>query len=295
MLFGITFSPTQTEYLNINTQETFSSALQFGFHYIRLGGYWNRIEKEKGKYNFSEIDFFLTECERKGQKVVLTIGMKAPRWPEYFTPPFYKKEDNNQIIEKVVLEFVSQYVNTLGQYTCISYWQVENEPLDPSGPNGEIIPLSTLKKEIELVRKTDKRPIITTFWGNELLKRNVYPSIEHSTDIIGIDLYYKQPTTTGSFIGPQQSTISLKNFVEDSERPVWGTELQAEPWEPHTLVSEEANPKSLNPTQLELNFAEVTKINPEVVLFWGFEYWNYRKKKFNDSGLLETARKLIQT
>ena len=147
--FGITFSHPHLQYLGLDIDESLKKAFQFNFLHLRLCVYWDRIEKKPRQYDFRELTSMLDQCEKAGQKVILTVGVKAPRSPEFYWPKFIEKRDcNNSKTQGLILRLVSQTVKELKGFRCISHWQVENEPLDPSGPENQKIPYGFLKKEV---------------------------------------------------------------------------------------------------------------------------------------------------
>lgn len=58
--------------------------------------------------------------------------MKAPRWPEYYFPSWVM-DKTPEGAREYVLQFIKTVIEKFKKYLCISAWQVENEPLDPSG------------------------------------------------------------------------------------------------------------------------------------------------------------------
>ena len=249
----------------------------------------NKIETEKDKFNFLKIKKILNFYEKNNQNIILTVGIKAQRWPEYYWPDFIEnKNPNNEKTQNEILDFIKQSIKELKKYSCIKYWQIENEALDPSGPKNQQIPLAFLKKEIDTIKKIDSRPIISTAWGNDLIKRKSLEKLNPLTEIIGLDLYYKQfiGETLGKtiYLGPQFSTKKFKKHLSKfPENKFWITELQAEPWEKDESTYLSANPKSISPQLLEKNLEKVLALPIETILFWGFEYWLWRKLNGDNS------------
>src|SRR5687767_14817772 len=83
---GFTFSQRQTEYLTLQWDDVFDAALDLSPTIIRLGAYWDEIEPYEGVYDWSTLDAQLDRADERDLDVILTVGMKAPRWPEYFLP-----------------------------------------------------------------------------------------------------------------------------------------------------------------------------------------------------------------
>lgn len=287
MELGTTFSHRKIIDLQLDPVAAFNDLLSLNFDIIRLPTYWSEIEVEKGKYDFERIKTQLDLCQKSNQRVIITLGMKAPRWPEFYIPEWIDPANfTDRTFQDSLLTFIQQTITELQHFTCITHWQVENEALDPSGPEDKTIPIALITQEIALVRSIDSRPIHTTLWGNVLTKRNNSESLAPLVDSIGIDLYFKQflfDTPLGSvYGGPQDSLHKIHSHLANQHTPYWITELQAEPWEKDEETYASENPGSLSPEQLQKNFALAKQLQPEKILFWGYEYWYWKKQRRDD-------------
>lgn len=297
MLLGTTFSPHHLQNLDLSVESTFSDLLSLKLDLIRLGCYWNETELEPGVYDFSQLESLLELCEEHHQKVILTLGMKSPRWPEYYFPEWLEAKDpHHQKTQDACLAFLVASIDGLNRFTCITHFQVENEPLDPSGPSNAVIPIEFLIKEIELVKELTKQPVVINFWGNAFSLRGVYKLVMPYLDILGLDLYYAQFVKKifgrSLYTGPLDSDPRLKRISNTLNKPIWITELQAEPWEQATIAYDHPNPKSISPEKIIENFNRAKLLSPEVILLWGYEYWYYRKEVFGDLRFWETVCEL---
>ncbi|MBT4124168.1 MAG: hypothetical protein HN981_05160 [Candidatus Pacebacteria bacterium] len=298
LLIGITFSHPHLEHLGLDKQKSLKKALAMNFSHIRLGAYWSEIEKIKNKHDFSDLLEILEQCEKEKQPIVMTVGVKAPRWPEFYWPEYIKeKNTENKNTQKNIIYFIKKTVKTLQKFSCITHWQIENEPLDPSGPSNKSISLDFLKQEISLVKKLDNRPVIINLWGNNFISRKFFQPTEKIADIIGLDFYPKQfvknilrKNIYINYHGPHQSKSAIKKLLNKSSKPVWITELQAEPWEKNEQGYLSKNPKSISPQQLEKNIQQASKLPIQEILLWGFEYWLWQEKNGN-SEYLEIVEK----
>lgn len=282
--FGITFSHTHLNYLKISIKDALDLALGMGFSHLRFGSYWQEVEKNKGLYNFSVLEDLLNRCEKTNQKVIMNVGVKSPRWPEFYWPGYLKEKNfNNSEARKRTLSFIEKLVKTLKNFSCITHWQVENEPLDPSGQENLAVPKEFLKEEVELVRKFDSRPIILTLWANDLESRQLFPEVLPISNVIGLDLYYKQfiKSAMGKsfYEGPRTNDDYLREIVKTSPKEVIITELQAEPWEKDEKGYLSKNPESISPKLLESNLKKALSLGVKEILLWGFEYWYYQKSQ----------------
>ncbi len=296
MLWGTTFSHKKAAALKLDPFSTFIQIVNLNFDYIRLGCYWDDIEPQKGIYNLSIIQSYLDYCELHHQQVILTIGRKAPHWPEFYFPEWTKTINASEVRESVY-SLTEKVVQTCRKYTCITHWQIENEPLDPSGPDQLIIPLEELQHQASIVRRLDKtKKIIITVWGNDVLHLKLIQHIIPLCDIIGLDLYYKQfvanVLSKSFYTGPRQSDKELLLNKKLWNKPVWITELQAEPWEANNKLYQAANPKSINAILLEQNVDKAMLVHPETILLWGSEYWFWKKNQ-GDSRMWDTVIKFL--
>jgi hypothetical protein len=306
MQLGSTFSHPHLNWLELDPIKAIKEYKNLGFKWIRLGCYWNEIEKIEGKFDFSNLDPLVEFCENNKIKTVLTVGMKAPRWPEYHIPEWlikklsFKKKKIITPKDKVLLEktliFIESCVNHYKKLLSIQVWQVENEPLDPSGPDNWTINKNFLSTETNTVLKfTDQ--ILINLWGNDMLSRLTYKKIPTNTNILGIDIYPKQYAKhIKKYIGPRGTKtlfkLALSRFIETDS--LYITELQAEPWEPGELVTNKDNPPSFTPTDFEKNLSYVLEFNPKVIFLWGFEYWLWRKIIHKDNRYWKSAKEVIK-
>lgn len=299
MEIGASFSHPHLKSLGFDPLKTLKDYASLPFSWIRLGCYWHEIEKNKGTDDFKQIDELVNFCQKKNLKIVLTIGIKAPRYPEYYLPDWVKERadlsrlsvinNSEEFLTKAVLEFIEKTINHYKNTEAIKIWQVENEPLDPSGEKWWRISPEFLHEEACLVRKIDSsRKILINLWGNELSFRKVYKETVKIADIVGLDLYLRHPVPFFKFfhryIGPLNSRDKIMEIcteIKKQNKEVWITELQAEPWEPSEITTAKVNPPSCLPEHLLKNFQYGQSLNPKVILLWGFEWW-YKQKENGD-------------
>jgi len=284
MQLGTTFShPYLRDYFKLPVLPAFRELLDLKLDYLRLGCYWQESEKAPGSFDFSELEALLELASRAKQKVILTLGMKAPRWPEFWVPSWVKEEAAIANPE-MALKFIDTAVRRLSHYPTVSYWQVENEPLDPSGPHKLVLPISLLEKEVTLVRSLSPKPLLLTLWGNRPLGDGRLTTLMSLGDVVGIDLYYQIPDGHGGFWGPSDSLESLKATINRSTKPIWITELQTNPWK-----------KSPNLDHLAIireNWQRASALGVPLTLLWGSEYW-YALLKKGDRAVWEFVRNRV--
>lgn len=283
-----------------------------GFSYVRLGAYWNQIELKPGQYDFSKLDRQIAQAAKDKVKVVLTVGMKAPRWPEFFIPDwvlektsfsFGQDVSQNSFLRSRVLKFIETIVNRYKDNPAIAVWQVENEPSTRIGPGRWWIGKDFVADEVWLVRALDprQRPILLTvavypnkflYFSQILFSSNDRVRVSLALcDILGINVY---PTIGQNFLGFDLQIRSTKDeraryfkpileLAKKKNKKVWATEVQAEPWEPGQLVHKgPEDPKTISVEDIKGYCNELTALGIDTIFLWGGEYWIYRKDEHKD-------------
>jgi len=323
LYLGTTYSRVQSEYFKQDWKKTYISILDMGFEVIRLGAYWNRIEAEKGVYDFESLDWQIKEARKRNVGVILTVGMKAPRWPEYHFPGWIKSEapvrlgqdvSQNENIRERTLIFVRNVVDHYKNNSAIRYWQVENEPFDRAGPDQCWISPLLVKQEIEIVRKLDTlgRPIVinTATYPNKILRFiakmtapiNAFDEAMRLCDIIGLNIYptvgHKMWWLKMYFRTNEVERIKyfsgIVDWAKKNGKEVIVTELQAEPWEPGQVVHAGKDmPLTIMPGNIRYYLNEVYSLGIDTILLWGAEYWHFRKREHKDKIWLKEAVKVL--
>ena len=314
---GTTFSPKQCEYLGVDWKKTYLEVLRLELDIIRLGAYWSEIEKEEGIYDFTALDWQIEKARERGIPVVLAVGIKAPRWPEYFMPDWVIKKARPGFarnlagygyVRERAVKFTAEVVERYKEEGIIHYWQVENEPFIRIGRKHWYIGTSLLEEEVFVLRSLDgwKRPLIMTIatyphWLMRLIARvftrfdrvresadlcdiigiNVYPVVGHR--MFGFDMRLSAaPEARKKYFG------GLVGRITKEGKEVWVTELQAEPWEPgHLAYKGEEVPDTDSPADTEKVFIEMRGLGVDTFLLWGAEYWIFRRERYGDTRWLE--------
>ena len=321
---GTTFSARQCRYLGVDAKKTLKEILKTKFDLIRFSAYWDELEPQEGIYDFSGLDWQIAEAASKQVPIVLTVGMKAPRWPEYFIPVWALKRlqlrkgadvSQHAYLRQRTLQFLEAVVQRYRNEPMIRYWQVENEPLDRVGPGFWWIGPAFVQQEAALVRRLDAmhRPILLTAvtYPNPLLRKFMYLFMRHDTidealrlgDVLGVNVYpvvghHWFLKKSYYWTTPEERRTYLSSILQRPRRgrkPVWVTELQAEPWEPNQLVyTAPAPPPTGDPSLLPQNIEELRALGIETVLLWGAEYWQFRKTRYQDAAWWDEVRRLLR-
>lgn len=323
MRLGTTFSPRQCRYLQVEAPETLQAILKHPFDLVRFAAYWEDVEPEEDVFDFRSLDWQMAQARARQVPVVLCVGMKAPRWPEYFIPAWALKRlrlphgadvSRDPYLRQRALRYLEAVVTRYREEPIIRYWQVENEPLDRTGPGFWWISPAFLEQEVALVRRLDPahRPILltTVTYPNPALRWFMYLFIRHDTieeslrlgDILGVNVYpvvghrwfFKKSYT---WTTPEERRKYLTGILKRAARhqkAVWVTELQAEPWEPdHLVYTEPSPPPTADPSQLPQNIEELRALGIQAVLLWGAEYWQFRHAQYQDAGWWREISKLL--
>ena len=281
--WGVTFSVPQAEGLNLEWQKTFLSLLDdLGVRQFRLVAEWDRLEPKAGEYDFSSLDWQLSELEKRGGKAIVAIGMKVPRWPECHIPAWAKDMPK----EKQQLEILSLLKQTVSHFSsrdAITIWQVENEPFLPFGTCPWLPDLTFLKKEIAVVKAADpSRQVMVTDSG----ELSLLFTAARLGDIVGTTLYRKVlngqlnryitcPFSSGYYA---RRVWLIKKFFG---KEVQDVELQAEPWTERGILNTplEETQKTLDLDQFKDNIEFARHAGHKQVYLWGAEWWHYMKEQ----------------
>jgi len=298
MTWGVNFSVKQTDFLKIDAKETYLAILdELKAKNVKISVYWDLIEKEKGKYDFEELDWQMKEAEKRNANVVLAVGMKVPRWTECHLPQWARDMDKygqQQAILDMLKEVVSRYEGS----SSLAAWQVENEPLLRFGAC-PWYDEDFWRREIAFVKINDaNHPVITTdsgelsFWLRSSLS---------GADIVGVTTYKKvwqqQLHMYVSYLLPPVFYHRRAEVVRGLfDKDVIGTELQAEPWCANSIMNsslkEQAQTMNLKQFKKNIEFAKKTGI--DTFYFWGAEWWYYMKQVHNDSSIWDEAKQLFK-
>jgi len=283
--YGVTFSEQYADYLGLSSREVFTSILDdLKVRKFRLVAYWSEVEKKKGTFNFTNIDFEVQEAQKRDAEVILAVGRRLPRWPECHVPT-WAKDISWEDQKKEILTYITETVTHFRTYENIKYWQVENEPYLSvfAKENCGNLDEDFLREEIALVKKLDPtRSVLVTDSGNLGLWYEAW----RAGDAFGtsIYMYLWNPTIgeiksiyTPSFYKVKTNLMSLLYGTKKSLL----IELSFEPWliEPIIDAPIETQIDKMDILKFEeiLNFAKKTGFDEQYL--WGVEWWYFMKNK----------------
>jgi hypothetical protein len=314
-LLGVNFSHRQARWLGLDPEETFSALLNdLRVRLFRLSLYWDEVQPEPTRYDFSSLHRYLDLAESRGASVLLTVGLRAQRHPEFYPPawlagggmppPHGFVSEHPRLIAHLTL-MLERAVALLADYSTIDSWQVENEPFMPAAGRtvGWRFDAETLQREIATVAGSDPRhrPIVLNHSSHTVFERGWLRALRLG-DVLGQDVYtrHPDPERAGRYwdpfrLGPLGPGLLLQSAAAKvAGRQFWITELQAEPWERipiPELAPEEIG--SVSPRRIEGNLALVRRAGAQRVFFWGAEWWHYQRLR-GDNRYWELARTLFR-
>lgn len=284
--YGVSYSSDFATFLGLDYKKTYIDSLdELKIKNIRLTSYWTTLEKEQGKFDFSETDFLISEASKRRVNIILVVGTRQPRWPECYVPDWAKKLDVKER-QKGVLSLITKVVERYKDNENIRAWQVENEPLlEAFGAGCDKPDEKFLKSEVNLVKSLDNRPVIVTDSGelgnwvfpmkiSDIFGTTIYRLVYN--DFIGDTKYYFTP----SFYNLKSKII--RHIIAPKNQKTIAIEVQAEPWSPENNLKDtpiDKQMKRFSPKAFEDNVNFAKKTGFDEIYLWGVEWWYWMKQK----------------
>ena len=291
--WGITFSPAFSEELGLEPKEVYLNILDdLKVSHLRIPGYWDRIEKTQGNYDFKELDWMINEASARDKQIILVLGQRQPRWPECHFPAWVE-DLPAPIREQRVLQFIEEVVKRYQANKNIYAWQVENEPLLNLFGQCPKSDINFLKTEVKHVRLLDNRPIILSESG----ELSTWVRSANLADILGVSIYkvtwnrylgyLYYPLTPGFY----HQKIELVSPMVDA---VICTELQAEPWAPEHIskMTPLEMEQGMSLKMFEANLDMARRAGFSEIYLWGAEWWYLMKDKYHNDAYWERAKEI---
>ena len=295
--YGVTFSQKHAESLELDWKTVFINILDdLKVRRLRLVAYWDILEPQDDFFNYSDLDWQITEAEKRGAEVILAVGMRLPRWPECHIPLWAKKLQKEQR-EKEILNYMEKTITRYKDYNNIKFWQIENEPFLLDFGECPTLDVDFLDKEINLVKNISNKPIIITdsgelsLWIQAAKRSSVFgTSLYLKTFSSRLNRYIHYPITPKFFHLKKNIT---KLFTHPKEFIV--IELQAEPWGPiayqHMSREERSMTMDIKKFKEIINFSHQAGF--KTFYLWGVEWWYWDKEINNYPALWEESKKLF--
>ncbi len=298
--WGLTFSHSHMQYLGFDWKQAYLDILNdLKPKKIRIMAYWQDVEPEPEKYDFQIAAEMLEEAGKRNVDVILVVGHKQPRWPECHHPDWYEQL-SKQERDAAQLRYIKNAVEYYKQFDAIKIWQLENEALFSFGENCPPTEQDLIRKQMEIIRSLDSRPILMTDSGE--LGRWL-PTAKLGPDIFGTTMYrVVHNPKTGYFKYPLPPSFFhfkaglVKKF--SNVEKIIGVELQAEPWftngaDGPATTDLKTQFALMNPKMFREYIGYAKRAGFSENYLWGVEWWYWLAKEKNDWGMWEEARKLF--
>lgn len=296
LTLGVSFIPDYAQSLGVDPQETMDQLLAIDVTNFRLVSYWSDGEAVKGVYNFDQLDWQFKKAEAAKAKIILTVGLRQPRWPECHIPDWALNEPKN-VWQPQLFDYMTAVINRYKDSPSLQSYQLENEYFLKGFGTCRDFSRQRLIDEYNLVAKTDpNHPIIVGRSNNALGT----PIGKPTPDMFSISVYkrvwdagvthryleYPFPAWYYGFVAGVQKMVTGKDMIIG--------ELQAEAWPPRgqtipqTSLAEQN--KSMNAVMLADRFDYGKATGMRGIYMWGAEYWYYRMVVLHDPSLWNVAK-----
>lgn len=294
--WGIAFSKPFTTEMGLDWREAYLAILDdLKVKRIRLPIYWQDVEVEPGKYNFSDYDWMIEEAKKRDVQLILVIGRKLPRWPECHAPFWADKLPEPEKQEKI-LSIISKSVERYKNSENLYFWQVDNEPFLGYG-ECPVVTENFLDQEVNTVRDLDSKHRIMVTDSGELGR---WYWAAKRADIFGTTMYrviWNKHTNYLHYPLPPKFFWLKANITHlfFPGKPIIVSELQAEPWGPKLIydLSLEEQEKSMSLAQFHENIEYAKKVGFPENYLWGAEWWYWLKVKKGNSEMWDAAKEIL--
>jgi hypothetical protein len=302
LTYGVSFIPDYAQSLGLNPKQTMKALTKIGVRQFRLTSYWSDVEPSPGQYNFSQLNWEFAQANAVHAKIILTVGLRQPRWPECHPPNWIKTNKPMSSWEPQLLSYMTKVINRYKNNPALEAWQLENEYFLKGFGNCTNYSRSRLIAEYNLLKKLDPtHPIIVGRSNNAI----GFPVGQPQPNIFGISVYrrvwdanvthqyleYPYPSWFYAFLAGVQEIFIHKNMII--------AEMQAEAWpangKPIPQVSLRKQDNSINSIRLRNRFVFSKKTGMKDVIMWGAEYWYYRKVVLHNPNMWNIAKQEFKT
>jgi hypothetical protein len=301
LVYGVSFIPSYATSLGVDPQQTMEALLGIGVKQFRLVSYWNETEPAAGKYDFTQLDWQFKKAEAAHAKIILTVGLRQPRWPECHVPSWVDTTKPLDTWQPQLEQFMQTVIERYKNSPSLNKYQLENEYFLKGFGTCTDFSRSRLVSEYNLVKRLDPSHDIIVGRSNNALG---FPAGQPTPDQFSISVYkrvwdagvthryleYPFPAWFYGYIAGVQKIYLGKDMSI--------AELQAEAWPPKeqtipkSSLSEQN--KSLDAERLKGRFAYGKATGMKSIDLWGAEYWYYRKQVLHDDSLWQVASQKLK-
>jgi hypothetical protein len=294
---GVSFIPDYAQSLGVNPQQTMDALIGIGIKQFRLVSYWGDVEPAPGHYDFSQLDWEFHKAEAAHAKIILTVGLRQPRWPECHEPSWVNTSQPTSQWQPQLESFMTAVVQRYQHSPSLQSYQLENEYFLQGFGTCTNFSRSRLISEYNLVKKLDpSHPIIVGRSDNDI----GIPVKQPQPDEFSVSVYqrvwdanvthryleYPWPSWYYAFLAGLQKIVDHKDMMI--------AELQAEAWPangqtiPQSTLAEQN--KSIDAKRLQATFKFGKNTGIRSIDLWGAEYWYYRAQVLHDPSLWNIAK-----
>ncbi len=294
---GVSFVPDYAQSLGLDPQQTMDALIGIGVKQFRLVSYWSDMEPTPGHYDFSQLDWEFQKADAAHAKVILSVGLRQPRWPECHAPNWVDTSQPESQWQPQLEQFMQQVIERYKDSPALQSYQLENEYFLKGFGICNNFDRQRLISEDNLVKRLDPAHSIIIARSNNGIG---FPTGQPQPNEFGISVYkrvwdagvthryleYPQPAWYYAFLAGVQKIFLHRDMIID--------ELQAEAWTPHgqsiqqTSLAEQN--KSLDAARLKATFAFGKTTGMRQINLWGAEYWYYRLTVLHDPSLWNVAQ-----
>lgn len=300
---GVSFIPDYAASLGVDPQQTMDALIGINVRQFRLTSYWSDMEPTRGHYDFSQLDWEFQKAEKAHASVILTVGLRQPRWPECHAPAWVNLDQPANQWKAQLQNYMRAVINRYKNSPSLASYQLENEYfLKGFGHCPDTaMTRQRLVDEYRLVKKADPAHTVIVGRSNNAIG---LPLGQPQPDEFSISVYkrvwdaavthryveYPYPAWYYGFLAGLQKMVTGKNMMIG--------ELQAEAWPPRGQTIQQTSlaeqNKSLNAQRLRDRFGYGRATGMRQMELWGAEYWYYRLVKLHDPSLWNVAQAEFQ-
>lgn len=297
-VYGVTFVKERSQEYGLDWRANYLALLDdLKIPKYRLVSYWSDIETERGKFDFTDLDWQMDEAAKRGAKVSLSIGVRQPRWPECHEPGWAHLLGGHEW-KQALYAYMEIVIDRYKNHPALESYQLENEAVNNWFGTCKGVDRVRLVEEFNFVRKWDpNHPIYMS-----LSDQHGLPVRGPTPDKFGYSVYRwvwnEKVPPQGYIVYPtplwyHRLRAVLIELLKDRE--IFIHELQMEPWgqQDTSKLSIAEQDKSMSAEQIPKNFDFGRRIGSPDIFLWGGEWWYWRKVN-GDPKIWETVRQQLQ-